>query len=498
MTARALELIATRRRDPLRPAASGRRDRRRARRRRADLRRQGAGCGRHGAGGDRAHDGPARRSRVARSSGSRAATPSSSAAAARRRRRSPTAGIPFEVVPGVTAGIAAPAYAGIPVTHRDDASAVAFVTGHEDPEKGESAIDWPALAAFPGTLVLYMGVKNLPLIAERLIEAGRDPDEPAAAVERGTHPDQRTVVATTATPAGRRRRGRARRARDPALRPGRGPARARSPGSSAGRCTGGEWSSPGRAPRPAGCADRLRGLGADVVELPAIRIEPRIDTPEVAAMLDSLHSYALVCLTSPNGAELLLDAMAERGLDARALAQRDGRRDRPRYGSALRARGVIADIVPPRSIAESLVESLREVEVERAPRAGRARGRGPRRAARGAGRARRSGRRRPAVRDGHARAPTDAAIERARNADYVTFTSSSTVRYFTEAVGDRLPIPGPDRLDRPGDERDRARARPRGRRRGEAPRPRRPDRGARRRRGSAPVNRRATRRVGSH
>ena len=72
------------------------------------------------------------------------------------------AGVPFEVVPGVTAGVAAPAYAGIPVTHRDAASAVAFVTGHEDPEKTESALDWDALARFPGTLVLYMGIKNLP------------------------------------------------------------------------------------------------------------------------------------------------------------------------------------------------------------------------------------------------------------------------------------------------------------------------------------------------
>ena len=76
------------------------------------------------------------------------------------------AGIPFEVVPGVTAGIAAPAYAGIPVTHRDDASAVAFVTGHEDPEKEDSALDYEALARFPGTLVFYMGVKALPRIAE--------------------------------------------------------------------------------------------------------------------------------------------------------------------------------------------------------------------------------------------------------------------------------------------------------------------------------------------
>src|SRR4051794_40930218 len=106
------------------------------------------------------------------------------------------AGVPFEVVPGVTAGVAAPAYAGIPVTHRDAASAVAFVTGHEDPAKPGSALDWDALARFPGTLVFYMGIRQLPLIAERLRAAGRDPGEPAAVIERGTRPGQRTVVDT--------------------------------------------------------------------------------------------------------------------------------------------------------------------------------------------------------------------------------------------------------------------------------------------------------------
>ena len=113
------------------------------------------------------------------------------------------AGVPFEVVPGVTAGVAAPAYAGIPVTHRDAASAVAFVTGHEDPDKPETALDWDALARFPGTLVLYMGIKNLPLIAERLTAAGRDPEELVAVVERGTLPGQRTVVDTLAGIAAR-------------------------------------------------------------------------------------------------------------------------------------------------------------------------------------------------------------------------------------------------------------------------------------------------------
>ena len=103
------------------------------------------------------------------------------------------AGVPFEVVPGITAGVAAPAYAGIPVTQRAVASAVAFVTGHEDPAKPETAIDWPALAAFPGTLVFYMGVRQLPRIAEQLVAGGRAAGEPVAVVERGTLPGQRTV-----------------------------------------------------------------------------------------------------------------------------------------------------------------------------------------------------------------------------------------------------------------------------------------------------------------
>ena len=102
------------------------------------------------------------------------------------------AGIPFEVVPGVTAGVAAPAYAGIPVTHRGLASAVALVTGHTRAEDTE--LDWPALAAFPGTLVFYMGVRRLPQIAASLIDAGRAASEPAAVVEAGTLPAQRTVT----------------------------------------------------------------------------------------------------------------------------------------------------------------------------------------------------------------------------------------------------------------------------------------------------------------
>ena len=107
-------------------------------------------------------------------------------------------GLPFEVVPGVTSAVAVPAYAGIPVTHRTLASTVAFVTGHEDPTKGVSALEWPRLASSEGTLVFLMGTKNLPSIVERLLQEGKDPVTPVAIIRWGTYPRQRTVIGTLA------------------------------------------------------------------------------------------------------------------------------------------------------------------------------------------------------------------------------------------------------------------------------------------------------------
>jgi uroporphyrin-III C-methyltransferase len=108
-------------------------------------------------------------------------------------------GIPFEVVPAVTSAIAAPAVAGIPVTHRDHASSVSFVTGHEDPTKEESAVDWAALAATEGTIVVLMGVGRLPDYTKALLDAGMGSETPVALVERGTWPDQRVATGTLET-----------------------------------------------------------------------------------------------------------------------------------------------------------------------------------------------------------------------------------------------------------------------------------------------------------
>ena len=104
------------------------------------------------------------------------------------------AGIDFEVVPGITSAIAVPAYAGIPLTHRDYASMVTFITGHEDPTKDESCLDWKYLANFAGTIVILMGVKRLGQNVEQLIKYGKDPETPVAIIEKGTHSDQRVTV----------------------------------------------------------------------------------------------------------------------------------------------------------------------------------------------------------------------------------------------------------------------------------------------------------------
>src|SRR6187551_1312008 len=336
------------------------------------------------------------------------------------------AGVEFEVVPGVTAGVAASAYAGIPVTHRDDSSAVAFVTGHEDPDKPETALDWRALAAFPGTLVFYMGVRRLADNAAALIEAGRDPGEPAAAVERGTMDGQRTVTATLGTlaaavdaeqigapalivvgPVVTRRETLAWLERRPLHGRRVVVTRARAQASS--------------------LAAALRALGAEAVELPAIRIEPRTDDAEVRAAIAAIGEYSLVCVTSANGARLLFEALASAGLDARALAGASVAAIGPGTAGELAAHGIAADVVPERSVAEALVEALAETEVE-GRRVLVVRPTAARDVLPDALRERGAEVDAVALYETVREQPEPDAIEAARGADYVTFTSASTVR----------------------------------------------------------------------
>ena len=335
------------------------------------------------------------------------------------------AGVPFEVVPGVTAGVAATAYAGIPVTHRGLASAVAFLTGHEDPDKPESALDWGALARFPGTLVLYMGVRQLGSIAQRLIEAGRDPAEPAAIVQRGTFPDQRVVGGTLATIAAE---ADAAGVRAPALTVVGAVAALRERISwFEDRPLAGITVAVTRAREQAsGLAARLGDLGAAVVQAPAIRIVP------LRPALPDLNRYDLVCLTSPNGVRLLFEAMVAAGRDARALAGMRVAAIGPGTAAALERGGVIADVVPERFVAEGLVEALREIPVTRVliARAASARDVLP-----DALRERGAEVDVLALYDTVAERLSEDELAAVARADYITFTSSSTVTYFLDSAG---------------------------------------------------------------
>jgi uroporphyrinogen III methyltransferase/synthase len=329
------------------------------------------------------------------------------------------AGIAFEVVPGITAGIAAPAYAGIPVTQRELASGVAFVTGHEDPAKPESALDWPALAAFPGTLVFYMGVKALPRIAEQLIAGGRPASEPVAVVERGTLPGQRTVLATLADVAEK-----AEGVRAPAITLV-GPVAALHDEIAwlQARPLHGRTVAVTRARAQASAlAARLRSLGAEVVEAPAIRIVG------LGAERPDLERYDLVCFTSPNGVERLFDFYR----DARAFAGATVAAIGPGTARALRERGIEADVVPERAVAEGLVEALADVPVERALIARALEGRD---VLPDALRARGAEVDVVALYETVAEPLSLETRSAAAAADYLLFTSASSVRFFAAAGG---------------------------------------------------------------
>jgi len=336
------------------------------------------------------------------------------------------AGIPYEVVPGITAGVAAPAYAGIPVTHRGLASAVALITGHEDPEKPETAIDWDALAAFPGTLVFYMGVRQLPHITASLIAAGRAASEPAAVIEAGTLPGQRSLLGTLETIAGIVQ---AENVKPPSIT---------VVGAVAGLGEQIAW----RTARPlqgrtvavtraraqaSGLAGKLRALGASVPEAPVIRVRPLPGPP-----LDPTP-YDLICVTSPNGVEQLFErlAAADPPRDARALAGARVAAIGQGTARVLAEHGVRADIVPERAVAESLVEALAELPIARAlvARAAQARDVLP-----DALRARGIEVDVLDLYETVAEPGASGAIESALGADYVTFTSASSVRFFLQAA----------------------------------------------------------------
>jgi uroporphyrinogen III methyltransferase/synthase len=266
-------------------------------------------------------------------------------------------GIPFEVVPGVTSAVAVPAYAGIPVTHRDCASSFAVVTGHgREDGVDPGAVDWRAFGQQPDTLVVLMGRAGLATIAQALIQAGRAPTTPAAVISHGTQPRQRTVVADL--------QGIAAAAEDlpgPAvLVVGEVVRLRRQLQWFENRPLFGRRVVVTRTREQASeLSAALRLLGAEPVELPVLRIRERPNPQDLEWCVTHLASFWWVCFTSAHAVGPFFAEVRRRGLDARALAGTRIACVGPATARALESHGLVADVVPPRATAADLVEALR-------------------------------------------------------------------------------------------------------------------------------------------
>ena len=269
------------------------------------------------------------------------------------------AGLTFTVVPGVTSGVAAAAYAGIPVTHRDFTTSFTVVTGHEDPNKPESKLHIDALAKLD-SLAFYMSVGNLDRNAAALIAAGKDPATPAAVIERGTWPGQRTVVAPLERIAAA--------VEQAGLQPPAlvliGPTvslRDKLNWFESRPLFGKTFVVTRTRQQASELSLRLAELGAQVIEAPTIRIEPPADWAAIDADLRRLGEYDWVVFTSANGVAAWAERMRSLGLDARALGNVRLAAVGPATAAALDALFLRADVIPDEYVAESLGKSLAEL-----------------------------------------------------------------------------------------------------------------------------------------
>jgi uroporphyrinogen III methyltransferase/synthase len=268
------------------------------------------------------------------------------------------AGLAFEVVPGVTSAVAVPAYAGIPVTHRTLASTVTFVTGHEDPAKGETMLEWPRLATGDGTLVFLMGMKNLPAIVDHLLAEGKAIGTPVALIRWGTRAGQRTVVGTLQDIM--------QKARDAEIEPptvivvGEVVRLREQLNWFERRPLFGRRVLVTRAREQAGELSRLLAeQGAEPVECPVIAMVPPDSWDEVDDAISELPSYQWVVFTSVNGVRPFMERMRLAGRDARALSGAKLCCIGPRTAEELGKYGLKADVIPTQFQAEGLIESMK-------------------------------------------------------------------------------------------------------------------------------------------
>jgi uroporphyrinogen III methyltransferase/synthase len=345
--------------------------------------------------------------------------------------------IPFEVVPGVTSATAAATYAGIPITHRDYTSSVAFVTGHEDPTKKTTNIEWEKLATGVGTIVFYMGIKNLPTISERLIQHGRDPKTPVAVIRWASTPQQKSVVGTLNDIAAKVMEA---RIKPPALvvvgdvvllrdkinwfekRPLFGKrilvTRTREQASE--------------------LVQKLEDQGGDCIEGATIALVPPENWDDLDRALDEIASYQWLLFTSLNAIKFFFLRLYEKGMDARDLKGPRVAVVGAATAESLLAYGIKADLIPKEFTGEGLGQSLVESGVQGMkillPRALKAREVLP-----------------EVLQDNGAQVtvapvyrniqPDDYEMVRweleNRKIDIITFTSSSTVKNFLKMIGEK-------------------------------------------------------------
>ena len=266
-------------------------------------------------------------------------------------------GIPFEVVPGIPAAVGAAACAGVPLTDRRYASSVAFVTGHEDPAKADSSIDWPHLAKGVGTIVVYMGVQNLAAIADKLVQHGRAPETLVCIVEQATTPEQRTIRGTLADIS---ERAKAESIQPPAVViigdvNKLGPAL----GWFESRPLSGKTIVVTRARTQASeLAARLRDLGANVIEAPAIKLLPPESWDDVDGAIGTLDTADWVVFSSANGVDFFMRRLAQLGGDARRFATMKIAVIGPGTAKALAAHGLRADVQPETYVAGALAGAI--------------------------------------------------------------------------------------------------------------------------------------------
>lgn len=270
------------------------------------------------------------------------------------------AGIPFEVVPGVTSAVAAAAYAGIPLTHRSHTSTLVFITGHEDPSKDDSSIAWEHIAPGTGTMVFYMGMGNLPKITSKLIQHGRSADTPIALISWGTYPHQKTLTGTLGNIIERAKEA---RFKPPVI-------------IVVGEVVGLRKQLNWFEERPlfgrkvivtrareqmSGFADLISNAGADVIEFPTIQINPPGEFSALDSSIKNLNTYDWLVFTSVNGVKFFKERLEFNGLDARALAGLKICCIGPATADKIRQMGIIPDLLPSEYRAEGVIEKMEQL-----------------------------------------------------------------------------------------------------------------------------------------